>query len=697
VPGATQEQIIKVVYEASEAEQAARARSAAEQKRIKDEAKLAKATAKEVSDAQKTAANEAADAAKKAAKEASEATKKAAKEAADAQKKAAAEMTDAEKAEAKKRADVQALEDRRILRDYQDRVRKQVQEAKALASEEAKAAIGAQKAKEAASVQAGKAWDAQNASILASVKSVGMFAAGMVGLNSATAIMSKLVEHFNAVRMASILSGEDLIKYAKELRSLGALEGNLGAPEKTLVEQLAFRQKTLQTPGAAAEMTQKALASAQGAIDSGLVKKEVMDKFLVSQGQLQTMLGESPAAIGTVAGSIPMMLGHKDVTLEEMQAMSEKARLLSKGGGFESYEQAAVQLGKVMPWVTSGMLSMPEAMTLLGVEAHGGQGAEAGTRIDELMRMTSMGRIRAKHMKLDPSVAAVSEVSSEYMKRIGIKEQTSPYQRAKLIAEDLMKQDAARAAKGERFNAQEYLGTEGQINQASNFAAMHMYGQMKIGAFEPLEKEAMKVQDPQAQTKAFEQFVAKSPTAQAMRADIGVELVERVHGLQAGQPWQETMMRQAYASLGPKKMQKPFEDIYKAGITDPVALYQRSEMEHEAQRMILLEARRTGFKDVFPDVEGGSQRQETWRNLQAVAERTAKAGGQMVPDVEMSKQTALLEQINEKLGRQTGGGGPPKPVGQPVNPVIGQHIQAGRAPVPAPLPARPMNLPGRAP
>lgn len=696
--GTNQTQTITVNYVATQAQKDAAKFAADEQKRTRETADVAKKAAKEVADAQKKAAKESADEAKKAAKEKEKAEKEAAKAIVANEKATAAERKAAEEVLLKW-----------STREYRDRVNKQIADAKRLAAEEKKAALDAQLVKvkaaaaaaaasRAAAAASAKQWATQNDAIMGSVKSVGMFAASMVGLSGTASILSKIVEHFNAVRMAAILSGDDLIKYAKELRSLGALEGNLGAPETTLAGQLSFRAKTLQTPADAAEMTKAALASAQGAMDSGLVKPDVFKSFLTSQGQLQTMLGESPTAIGNVAGSIPMMIGKKNVSLEEMQSMSEKARLLAKGGGFDSYEQAAVQLGKVMPWVTSGMLSMPEAMTLLSVEAHGGQGAEAGTRIDEMVRMVSMGRIRAKKMKLDPSVADESQVSSEYMKSVGIGEQTSTYDRAKKIAQDLMRQDQAAMAKGEIFNPVEYLGEHGQINMASNFAATHMFGQMKIGAFEPLEAEAQKVQDPLAQTKAFEEFKRSSITAQSMEAGIAEEQVDVLRGLQKGEPFKKTMMKKAYASLGPKASDRTFDSIYNAGILDPYGMYKRSQLEEEAQRLLVEEGARTGAYSKFDyeqfkagkgvrgygktilgadragrpgTMEGLGVGFMGWEGLEDLSRRNVALGGSATPAMDASKMEGLLKEIRDEL--------------RALNGAPGRPAAPGAAPAPKPL------------
>jgi len=145
------------------------------------------------------------------------------------------------------------------------------------------------------------------------------------------------------------------------------------------------------------------------------------------------------------------------------------------------------------------MLSLEEGTSLLSVEAHGGQGAEAGTKVDEMIRMVSMGAIRAKHMKLDPGLADVGEVSSEYMKRIGVDtKKTRTYDAIKLISADSIKEEAAAKARGELFDPVRHLGEKGQINMASNAALMHFYGQERIGALAPVEAEARKIQDPKA-------------------------------------------------------------------------------------------------------------------------------------------------------------------------------------------------------
>jgi len=359
VAGNTRKQVIKVVYDSAEAEQKAEARSTEEQKRIKDDARAAKDAAKEqakyTSDLDREMAKIKKEAAAEAAqkvkdvneslnendKRRAEASKQLDKEMAKIRKEAAAEAAQKVKdvneslnENDKRRAEASKQLDREMAKIKSEAAREAADKVKAFnrqLDEDDKRKAAALKKQQAA-------WEKQNESIVGAAKSVGMFVLGMAGLNSAASIMSKIVEHFNAVRLAGLASGDDLIKYAKSLQSLGALEGTIGEPEAEVVSQLKFRAKTLQTPEAAAEMKKQMMASAQGAIDSGIVKKEVMQTFGESQGQLQVMLNESPSAIGKVAGAMPMMLGYKDVKLEEMQAMSEKIRLLAKGGGFQSYE-----------------------------------------------------------------------------------------------------------------------------------------------------------------------------------------------------------------------------------------------------------------------------------------------------------------------------------------------------------------------
>jgi len=53
-------------------------------------------------------------------------------------------------------------------------------------------------------------------------------------------------------------------------------------------------------------------------------------------------------------------------------------------------------------------------------------------------------------------------------------------------------------------------------------------------------------------------------------------------------------MMNAYTALGSQEMQKPFDEIYGAGILDPAGMIGRRKMESKAEEMVMRESRRLG-------------------------------------------------------------------------------------------------------
>ena len=165
-----------------------------------------------------------------------------------------------------------------------------------------------------------KGFNASTEAIMGGIKAAGGFAAAMIGVSSAGQVLTAVLERFEKLRVAALEESHKMTEEAADLRRLSILEGNAGAPSLTQARQLALRGETNQTAQEAAAMTEAARASGYGAIQAGRVSKEDFDKFLVSQGRLQTLTHADARAVGQAAGMMPMLTGKKKNTAEDLEA-----------------------------------------------------------------------------------------------------------------------------------------------------------------------------------------------------------------------------------------------------------------------------------------------------------------------------------------------------------------------------------------
>jgi len=691
VAGATQEQVIKVVYEATEAERAARARSMAEQKRIKDEAEVAKKAAKEVSDAHKNAAKEASDAQKKAAKEASDAAKKV--------------LADEKSTAAERRAADKTLQEQ-MVRETKERVNQQIREAKRLASEEQKAAVEAQRAKAKAADEAAAKLKSADAAALGATKAALGFGAAMLGMNSASAAMAAIWERFNLLRAAAIEGGNKMLAQAVGMRSLSSVMGQTGQPSLTQVEMLRMASKTMQSPEDAAAMMQAAMGKGFGAVEAGLVSKEELQKAAVYQGKRQTLYGESPEAMGMILGMLPMMSEKKGQTGEEIEALNQRLDEIRKLAGYKNYAQAVSQVEKVSPYVLKGIYTGPMAMALTGASALAGSPEEAGTHLEQATTAVTVGMMRARKMKVDPADEHQYQTTAAYFRGLksregkAVTDQMPAHERILAVVDDVIRaEDEARKA-GKHFEGTLYLTQQGFINQEHMLALTGLAGVERKGLLRPLINAGLAPVEPHVAGKGIDVEFGKAERDPAMAdlfAQRETELAEQAEF--AKNRFRLIQGRAAYSRLGGKgKFGETFEQSISKWDTDWYeAIWEpRRKIEMEAQRKIMDEATAAGVKldpMLGRGARPGSQNFIGWEKLFDISEQTGAKGGRILPGINDADNARNLARIAENTDRLLG----IPPVGQPVNPVIGQHVQAGRAPVPAPLPARPMGLPGRAP
>jgi hypothetical protein len=663
-------QVIRVVYEATEAERAARARSSAEQKRLRDEANAAKKAAKEASDAQKAAAKEAADAAKKASKEAADTAKDAAKEGTEARKRAAQEAARAERAEIRKTAEISKLEDRLILRDYQMRVRAQAREAKK------------------ASEESVKAWQAQQDSIVGATKSVGLFAAGMLGLNSVSSILHMIVEQFNAVRVAGLKASADILDEALELRQLGALQGEMGQPSQQLLQQLAFRTKTLQTVGDAREMTVEAMASGFGAIKAGLVSDNEFQKHLVTAGQLQKMTGAEAGAVGKMSGILPMVTGKPVNTAADLDVLMERLYKEQQLSGFKDYGQAATQFAGSAEYVMKGVYNAPTAQALLSAFAMAGQAGTASERLSQVTTAVSAGVLRNRGMKVNPEYESLIERSGDYFKGLGVTPNTKTEDRIMAVVKDLLAKEDEAKANGLNWNPMDYLLEKGFINVQSRESLAKLADVERTGGqlSNILELGNAPLADTSGIQAQFERSKSVDPTMAREEARATDRLAQFRAGLggQGEGLFRDEMIEKAYASLGGEAAfgkGNTLETVMGRSVINPYELVfrQRQQVELEAQRQIIAAARQQGVRT--PEVgTRGDAIFLGWEKLFEIGQQTRAAGGTLAPETNPGKTNDLLTEIRDLMKLTVPEkGGAPRPVGGP-----GPAMGVPPAPLPGP-------------
>jgi hypothetical protein len=667
MPDATNTQIIKVVYEASEAERAARKRSADEQKRVRDDATKAKQADKEVSDNKKKLDRESADALNKAIKDGTDSTKRAARERSDAEKRAVADVADAR---------------RKAARDQRDR---DAEAGKAL--KDFGAGLKANQRK----------WEEQQAAIGGAAKQVIGFTAAMVGLNSAGAVMATIAERFTKLRESAVEGAKNMLAQAASMRSLSAVTGQTGQPSATHLDVLRQAMQTFQTPEDFAQMYQAAMGKGFGAVQAGLVSEQEMKKAAVFQGRRQLMYGESPEAMGSILGMLPMMSEKKGQTGEELEALNQRLDEIRKLAGYQSYAQAVGQVERVSPYVLKGIYSGPMAMALTGAMALGSKPEEAGTHLEQATTAVTVGMMRARHMKVLPEDAQQYLTTAEYFKKLTdrqgkkITDQTPAEERILAVVDDVLRAEDAAVKAGQHFEGTLYLTKQGFLNQEHMLALTSLVGVQRKGLLQQmLDAGRAPIAPHVAGTGVDADFARfqRDPVGAEMIAEREVELAEQAAF--AKDRFSRVRMQAAFSRLGGKgRFGEGVDEIMKRSDWN---LYEqmfgpRHQLELEAQKEIVKQAQAAGvalpqnfgFRGVrgrmTPSFEG-------WEKLFDVAQQTGAAGGRVLPGPNDAQNTANLQRIADNterlLGRAPGAGGPPP--GQP----------------PAPMPSKPPPFVGRA-
>jgi hypothetical protein len=688
---AVTKQVIQVVYEKSQAERDAEARSRAEIRRVNEEAVAVKKAAKEKSDSEKKAAKETADEQKKQAKEAADEQKKQAKDATEDQRKRRKELADLVKSI---NSEIKAAN--KILDDAD----KQIDAAKKERDEARRRRIrhqikdteeGAAKAKEV------------DAAFLANVKSIGLMGAAMVGLGSASAVLTTVWQRIVNIRRASVEGADDINRRAASMRSLSSMTNQMGSPSAKYVDVLKMTGKTFQTPEEARAMLQATMARGYGAVEAGLISEAELKRAAEFQGRRQVMIGESPEAMDDVLGLLSSMMGgKKGQTAEDVEALNQRLFELIRLGGYKSYTQGVGQLERSSEYVQKGIYSAPMAMALTSAFAHSGPPEEAAQKFQQATRAVTVGMMRNRGMKVLPEEQDQFMRTAAYFKTLRdaqgkpLSDQTAPEDRLMAVVADVMRAEDEAHKSGKKFYATDYLSHKGFVNQEDMLALAALSGVKRSGMLDQLMAKGRAPVTAQAAgagiNAEWDKF-GRDPVGAEIIAERQIDLAEQAAF--AKDRFRNIQFRAAYGRMGgmAKFGYKP-EEMMTWWNSDPreITSQSRELIEINAQREILAQARKSGVD--LPDRLGVSPRGAPhflgWERLFDISQKTAERGGRVLPGPDsavMDRNTKAIEDNTRAL------------MGQPPAPApVGAAGQRQGAP-PAALPAAPrpwMRMPAPA-
>ena len=380
---ASQQQIIRVIYDATQAQRDAAKWAADEQRRTKQTAAEAAKAAKETAAAQTKAAKEAAAEAKKAAAEQA----KAAKEAAATQASTAREVN----ALLKQLSREEAAEAKKAIRDKRQAESDAFKQWKQDHMDRHKVAMMAWKEQQDATKKQTSLLDGAGAAL-------GGFVAGMLTLQTLVSVVQSLSEYFAKIRAETLEAAKEVAHYREEVLELAAMKDQLGNSTPEVVAQLQFRSQTGQSRQAALAMSTAAEVAGQAAIGKNLTR-EAFEAGREAAGQLQAMERSDPAAYGRLLGTLALE-APKGTTPEQMKGLVNREYEIQKPGSFGNMAQYAGQREQLTSYVQTGAVTGGQASALLSALSLENSPDQAATMAQQILRSTSADFMRARGMKV---------------------------------------------------------------------------------------------------------------------------------------------------------------------------------------------------------------------------------------------------------------------------------------------------------
>lgn len=523
---------------------------------------------------------------------------------------------------------------------------------------------------EVASFSAGTAAASQFRSVL------GSFSAQMLGFNSIEGFVSGLSNDFAKIAKDAAESSIQVTKAREAILELAALKGQLGQTSSGLGANLGLRQQTLQSADEARTF-ELAARGAGGAAIGNQISEAEFGKLMEMAGAFQVASGINPETAGTLAGSLPLLLGRKNLSAgETFGSMRQLEKIFSPGAS--SYSQLSDQLLKGSGLTTAGIFNnvMDQASLLSFFSLSSKEGA--GELVNQFTRATvgGLGKARAPQLLGGLTDDEVMK-QGEYLSGLGAKPGMDPISIGRLIAADM---NRARAAGGENYDPMTYLKGRGYSNEEDIRALMTFAG--GLGNFEtkfaPLAGAAGQVQgDPMADIRGFQR---SDQTAKARRVALARDAATVMKG--AGGMEEAENLRAAFFEVMRAKDQIGASGTYQEmmGSWSPGSLWGQQSLEMGLNDALRQEAKRVGmspddFSAAFARGQGsGFGAGQTYRSrsggLASVSQEIQQRGGDPLAAINelvtIARQQLELQQRSENATAKGGVAAPalrppPKP------------------------------------
>ncbi len=479
-------------------------------------------------------------------------------------------------------------------------------------------------------------------------KQVLSFSAGMVGLQSASAVFGVVLDHVKEVNRAIFEAGEFVTNYRKSLQELSALKGDLGNTTKTLGEDIDFRLKTLQSRDDARAFQAAALGAGESTIDKpgrpGLITPEEARRARELGGGFQASEGSSAATHGTLIGMMPQFLGRRTTGEEVARKEAQLFKIFQPGSA--EFGPMTDMYNKLAPLISSKTFDPMQAGALLSAFSTVSKEG-AGQMVEQFTRGTIGGLDKTTKSRVEGGTP-----QGEYYKSIGISDDlvkhTKPEQIAFMIADkiadDLKKQEDAATKKGETFSAEVYLKHQGFANMEDARAIKAYAGLKQTGQLQTFLALASDAELPSL-AQAREPVVKAQrvePVMQARKAELADEASKVAVG--AGEAeWRRNIQAVAFGNLKAKGLVTGDykEEMSNRSNINPTELLfeERHKMELESQRLLFEEAKRVGVKTPAPAApwESGIYTEKGYvgdKALFDLARKVQAAGGTAVPGLD---------------------------------------------------------------
>ena len=420
------------------------------------------------------------------------------------------------------------------------------------------------------------------------------FAGQVIGLTSASAVLSEVQAGFQRVRDAIFESSEMLAEYRESLLELAALKDRLGDTSAELVDALEIQAETGQTRQDVTDLQTGFLGMAELMVGEGEGKKisaEGAKEAMIGLGKFQAAQGAPAEAFGELGGMI-LQSAMGPITSEEITTRAAALYDIQQPGNFGKggFGTAIKQFGMSLPFVNSGILTDKEAMALTSAFSISAGGESSGTALRQFLQGTVgslSGDRKIKGLEDEPENIG----AATYLKGLGAKAGMHPVEIAKLVAADVDRAEAEAKAKGEGFEAIDYLRRHGYSNQESALRMIQFRGLEDTGAWGGFKEL---IEDPTLGEGRLAEAEEKLRTDPALVARATKAAVEQAKiASSAGEnEWMTSMRRAAYARLraDPENIgMREFEDIEKAGYWDLTSILtgDKIDLERETQRIIM--------------------------------------------------------------------------------------------------------------